>query len=388
MMHQPEIDFESRLRRRQEQIAMLQVVFHNPLPGETKPPTIGRIRGVCTLLNRLVLFARSTDETPIRISKAKLAHGILSREAVSEKSIQRWTATAQAMGVLDVVVASQEVGGRAWNEFIIQWGMIERLIDLGRAGDEHVCPGSATRSGLKPAGHGWTRLDTVSTPGLDTVSTPLNALKKSSSIAVCLSDDGPDPHQRASERAQTLNLVTASPVRVDPDEANRIVELLQAQGWDDGARRKADQWLAQGKTVGEIEFQCRVFAAWRAAFDSPGAIATKIEHRYWPNRKGARFRAPQWPDDGPMLAEREAVVAAETEAAKARAMAKACRMARHNPEPMANTSAPRAALAWDSLSPAEQAARIAAVKNQNRLLARLPDNSPLILDAVRHVPDG
>jgi hypothetical protein len=84
---------------------------------------VGRIEGVCQLLERLIILSNDLTENDglvrVKAQGNAIAGRIDGRRSVCEKTIRNWRRDAVALGVLSVEYTSQLRGGHSWNHYFI-----------------------------------------------------------------------------------------------------------------------------------------------------------------------------------------------------------------------------------------------------------------------------
>ncbi len=147
------LDFTSR---RNELIALTSGLSRVPLEVDGKTLSMGRVYGVIDLLKRLLCVAPDArnDQIVVVAQVPYLGAAMHGFRVVSERTLERWSKDAQALGLIEVDVRAWKFGNRNWNEWTIRIDHLRHLISL------------------KVARHDPTRPDTVSGPRPDTVSGP------------------------------------------------------------------------------------------------------------------------------------------------------------------------------------------------------------------------
>lgn len=256
--------------------------------------TQGRIEGVVELLQRLTVLCphlpdRLVDAYCVICKKSALAARISTRRILSEKSIQRWTHDAKALGLITVEYASHQRGRSSPNRYRVNFAIVMRLLAPSPAGAIQSHPEADSRAPVpasapipaswdsgdgsdgnvsaEEGGRGWTRVDIVSTPGVDIVSTPKNVvIRKSAAPLPPTASVGQDG---CAGLAADVELQTENP----------IAELLRDAG------------LAHWRTLG-VEFArldahvvSAAIATYRANVSrlaGPGALVSFLRTGVWP----------------------------------------------------------------------------------------------------------
>ena len=142
------LDFTSAAN---ERCAMLVGLQDCRLPVDI---AYGRVCGVIDLLQRLVLFAQYLppelgSDLTIDAQVAYLATRIPSRTSVDPRTIRRWVADAESLGLLSVRINSHLRGGRSWNTYTVHFSRVIELLRAGRTradmGGQNVRPIGRTK---------------------------------------------------------------------------------------------------------------------------------------------------------------------------------------------------------------------------------------------------
>ncbi len=264
MTHQTEFNFDRDFD------GLLVAIRELELSAIPLPP--GRLGGVIELLTRILILSRRSGQPSIRASVPVIAGGITGRRRVSDRTVNNWTRDAKAMGLMEVIVASREFGGTAWNTWIVHWQRV-RQPRRSKPESEEVNHHCTSGPAIPPVEvrNGPHRSESISDPGSETFSDPLQALREAKTTAA--SEVRPKP---------AAAIVVGLPKEPQPEEA-QIEALLREAGWDDGARREA-RWIAHDGRCGvdDLRRHVRTWQANRSRLNGPGAIHARIRDGCWP----------------------------------------------------------------------------------------------------------
>lgn len=128
--------------------------------------TPGRVNGVVEFLQRLILLAndlKALSENGVKVQMMAIAGRIQGRSTATERTVRNWRRDAEALGTIQVDPLSQKFGGWNWNSFRIDFDRIRELSFGAETGG----------NGRKPFPP--LRVETISGPGVETVSAPKSA---------------------------------------------------------------------------------------------------------------------------------------------------------------------------------------------------------------------
>lgn len=148
--------FNERFNAMMAKIARLR---HIPLDM-----SLGRIEGVVQIMQRLLLLVYHEVDLDLPVFEKiahmnKIATGIEGRTTVKERTVQNWRRDAVNLNLMKVEIRAHEYGGRAWNHFTVHLFRVDELLSVANL-----------------TGNGRKRVETISAPGVETISAPLTLL--------------------------------------------------------------------------------------------------------------------------------------------------------------------------------------------------------------------